>query len=323
MVEKRELRFEPGLKLAQHKELGEYFEGKFISPINVEISVSGKCDAACPWCFYRQEDAKLFGLDGGMFREARMEGFIEELNGMGVKSISWTGGGEPTLHPSFPRFVQLANWAGLKQGLFTNGLKPASFNPTLFEWIRVSKTNFPWNEENLKILRQCKTLGLCVNYRGREDDEIVNEALKIAEKLDVLKESPSHTTYVQVRPALKILGDTTVIETPQIEHPLLKITSYKFLGVTSDRNYSECEGFHFAPFIWHDGDVDVCGYHRKNPVFNLGNLYKDGAEGRFKSIMKNAPKVISVSDNCQICCKLNSINSLIHSMRELQDIDFP
>jgi sulfatase maturation enzyme AslB (radical SAM superfamily) len=323
-MEKRETRFEPGLKLARHKELGEYLGGKFITPINIEISPSGVCDAICPWCFYRQEQSTIRKvLDGNLFREARMEGLIEELAGMGVKSISWTGGGEPTLHPSFPKFVQLAHWAGLKQGLFTNGLKKPEYDPTSFEWIRVSKTNFPWNEENLKILRKCKTLGLCINYRGQEDDEIVIEALKTAEKLEFLKESPNHATYVQVRPALKTLGDKTIVDTPKIEHPLLKITSYKFLGSGSERNYDQCEAFHFAPFIWHDGDVDICGYHRKNSMFNLGNVYNKGEEGRFKSIMKNAPQKVQVIDSCQICCKLNAMNSMINMMKSLEDIDFP
>ncbi|VVB82943.1 Uncharacterised protein [uncultured archaeon] len=319
----KETRFEPGLKLARHKELGKHLLGEFVPPINIEISPSGTCDAACPWCFYRQEEATIRGLDGCLFRDSRMEGLIEEFAGMGVKSISWTGGGEPTMHPSFPRFAEMAHWAGLKQGLFTNALKIPRYNPTFFEWIRVSKTNNPWNEESLRILRQCKTLGLCINYRGIEDDQLVKETLELVEKLDKLKESPTHTTYLQVRPALKILGGKTIVEIPKIEHPLLKITDYKFLGSGSEREYSECEAFHFAPFIWQDGDVDVCGYHRKDKLFNLGNVYSLGENGRFKYIMKNAPKTVKVLDNCQTCCKLNAMNSMIHMMRQLQDIDFP
>jgi MoaA/NifB/PqqE/SkfB family radical SAM enzyme len=319
----KETRFEPGLKLARHKELGQYLLGEFVPPINIEISPSGTCNAACPWCFYRQEQGTIKGLDGTMFRESRMEGLVQEFAGMGVKSISWTGGGEPSMHPSFPKFVEMAHWAGLKQGIFTNALKIPQYNPSLFEWIRVSKTNNPWNEDSLSILRQCKTLGLCINYRGSEDDELVSETLKIVERLDKIKESPKHTTYLQVRPALKILGDKTIVKTPAIEHPLLKITEYKFLGSNSEREYAECEAFHFAPFIWPDGDVDVCGYHRKDKAFLLGNLYEQGEKGRFSYIMKNAPRKIPVANSCQICCKLNAMNSMINMMRHLEDIDFP
>ena len=319
----KETRFEPGLKLALHKELGEYLSGKFVSPINIEIAPTGICNANCPWCFYRQEESAIKGLDGNLFKESRMEGLVQELAGIGVKSISWTGGGEPTIHPSFPKFVEWANWAGLKQGLFTNALKIPNYDPTIFEWIRVSKTNKEWNETSLNLLRKCKTLGLCINYQGKEDDELISTSLNLVEKLDSLKEFPSHSTYLQVRPALKIKGEKTLIEVPKIEHPLLKITEYKFLGSGSEREYSNCEAFHFAPFIWPDGDVDVCGYHRKEKDFSLGNLYEQGEKGRFSYIMKNAPTKVSVQDSCQICCKLNAMNSMINMMRHLEDIDFP
>lgn len=319
----KETRFEPGLKLARHKELGEYLTGQFVAPINIELSPSGICNAACPWCFYRQEKSVIHGIDGNLFNESRMEGLVEEFAGLGVKSVSWTGGGEPTMHPSFSHFAELVNWAGLKQGLFTNALKQPVYDPTLFEWIRVSKTNSSWNKDSLYSLRRCKTLGLCINYQGSQDDGLILETLPLVEELDKIKSSPEHSTYLQVRPALRIMGDRTASEVPSITHPLLKITEYKFLGSNSEREYSQCEAFHFAPFIWPDGDVDVCGYHRKDKRFNLGNLYASGKEGRFAHIMKNAPQNVDVADSCQICCKLNAMNSMIHMMRKLEDIEFP
>lgn len=317
------MRFEPGLKLATHEEFGRYLRGESIPPINIEISPSGKCDAACDWCFYRQSGCKIPGLDGVLFRESRMEGLVEELAGFGVKSISWTGGGEPSLHPSFPKFEEWVHWAGLEQGLFTNALKEIKYDPTHFQWIRVSKTNKPWNEENLRVLRQCKTLGMCINYNGESDEKLVRDTLEIADKLDALKEKPGHETYVQVRPALKIQGQKTTVEVPKIEHPLLQITDYKFLGSGVERDYSKCEAFHFNPFIWQDGDVDVCGYHRKDQKFNLGNLYSKNEQGRFRYIMKNAPAKVEVVDNCQVCCKLNSMNTMIYLADQLKDRNFP
>jgi hypothetical protein len=202
-------------------------------------------------------------------------------------------------------------------------LKEINYNPSHFEWIRISKTNKDWNESSLKVLRQCKTLGMCINYNGPQDDPIIRKTLNLAEMLDESKESPEHSTYVQVRPALKILGNRTSVEVPKIQHPLLKITDYKFFGAGEERDYNKCEAYHFAPFIWQDGDVDVCGYHRKDAKFNLGNLYSTGERGRFRHIMKNTPDAIDIISSCQICCKLNAMNSLIYNMRRLQDKDFP
>ena len=321
-----DLRFAPGFKLMSHKQFTDYFEDKMIYPINIEISPSGICNAKCENCFYRQNTNELKGLDKALFDESRMNLLLQyELPLLGVKSISWTGGGEPTQHPAFPKFVKGANESGLEQGLFTNGLRHIGCDPRLFEWIRVTKTNVPLNEEVIMSLRSCKTIGICINYSKKDTKQIIRDALKIAEKLEEAKEKSEYSTYVQVRPALLINGKSYENEVPKISHPLLKITNYKFMGMTNERNYNNCEAYHFAPFIWQDGDVDMCGYHRKEKKFNLGNLYNEGKEGQLKTIMEKAPKNIKVADNCQVCCKLNEMNSIIQFRKDLakKDINFP
>jgi sulfatase maturation enzyme AslB (radical SAM superfamily) len=317
-------RFAPGFKLMSHKHFTKYFEGKTIYPINVEISPSGVCNAKCENCFYRQNDNELPGFDKYYFKEDRMFELLREFKKLKIKSISWTGGGEPTLHPSFHKFVEWANKNKIEQGLFTNALKPIDYDPTLFEWIRVTKTNYSFNEEVLRSLRKCKTLGLCLNYSKNDNEEIIKEAIRIAEILEESKQYSEDSTYVQVRPALIIKGKTYENEVPKISHPLLQITDYKFLGITSERTYTKCEAFHFAPFIWQDGDVDVCGYHRKNPYFRLGNLYDEGESGKFKFIMKYAQKAVDVIDTCQVCCKLNEMNTVMNIRKNvIKDINFP
>jgi len=287
-----DLRFAPGFKLMSHKQFTDYFEDKTIYPINIEISPSGICNAKCENCFYRQNDFELLGLDRSWFNEDRMRFLLQyELPLLGVKSISWTGGGEPTLHPSFSKFVQWATEAGIEQGLFTNGLKLINADPKLFQWIRVTKTNFPLREDVIISFRSCRTVGICINYSKTDNEEVIQEALKIAEKLEANKENSEYSTYVQVRPALIISGKTYENEVPNISHPLLQITNYKFMGMTSERNYTDCEAYHFAPFIWQDGDVDVCGYHRKDPRFNLGNLMIQGKEGQLKLLWKKLLKI--------------------------------
>jgi len=322
-MSEEERRFEPGLKLARSRMLNRYLDGEFIFPIGAEISVSGSCDAQCPDCFYRQDPEEMGGLDKEFFRSSRMEELVKELGEVGTKAISWTGGGEPTLHPEFPSFVQWASQAGLQQGLFTNGLKHPEYDPGLLKWIRVTQTNKQLNEGVLEELRGCKTLGICINYGDNFSEETVRAALEIAERLESMKSSEDHSTYVQVRPALRVRGRTHEVRTPETIHPLLKVTDYKFIGHNSERNYSQCEGFHFVPFIWQDGDVDICAYYRKDPRFNLGNLYDEGEEGKLRRIMEEAPKTAEVIDTCQVCCKLNSMNTMINNMRSLEDVNFP
>ena len=320
-----DLRFAPGIKLMSHRQFVDYFDNLTIYPIGVEISPSGRCNSNCPDCLYRQKNNKLAGLDSKLFDDDRMFKLMEEFVVLGVSSITWTGGGDPSMHPSFPLFVKYANGLGIKQGLFTNGLLPIRYDPSLLEWIRVTYTDQPINEAVLMSMRSCKTLGLCINYAPRHNEELVYELLAIAERLDAAKTSPSHSTYLQVRPVLQIEGESVVNSSPKITHPLLNITDYKFRGLGDGRNYQVCEAFHFVPFVWQDGTVDICAYHRKEPAYRLGNLHDEGKKGTFKYIMDNAPAKIAVAPNCQTVCKLHEMNSIIQLRKDLsdKDISFP
>jgi len=225
-----------------------------------------------------------------------------------LKAITWTGGGEPTLHPMFDKMVSLAATYKFKQGLITNGLAKINYNPTQFDWIRVSVTPNPLNVVNLKKLRACKTLGICINDTG--DDEVIKDTLRIGEKVGV--------DYVQVRPALFSTGSKSFVRTPTIEHPLLKITKYKYEDQKKDRGYDKCYGYHFVPFLWEDGNVDVCGYMRGVEGYNLGNIYTD----KFEDIFDNFPRSVEVRKTCQICCKNHEINKLVNTAINIKDGDF-
>lgn len=289
------MRFEPTLKLARNKKLVEYLDGEKVLPINIEISPSGMCNANCGWCFYNgKQDERLIATFTMLKAIKEMETFAD--------AITWTGGGEPTFHPDFELFAKNK----LKNGLFTNGLR-VNYDPTLFEWIRVSKTDRDWPVENLKELRKCKTLGMCLNYLG-DDSEIV-KALIVAKEVGA--------DYLQVRPALELGDKLTHLAKPDITNKLLLLTDYKFDECGIDRDYKRCEGYHFVPFIWQNGDVDVCAYHKGEVKFNLGNIYRES----LKDIMTRAPDHVEVQD-CQICCKNHEINKLISNMRKLKDVSF-
>lgn len=298
-----ENRFNPQLKLTRHEEFARYLNGGKVMPINVEISPTGRCNASCEECFYRNQKDQT-DLNIGV-----LETLILEMEKSRVQAVSWTGGGEPTMYPQFWKAVRFLRMnTRICQGLFTNGLK-VNYDPSLMDWIRVSCSNKGFNKENLKLLRdKCRTVGLCLNWKG--DKFQLGETLLLAEELNL--------DYVQIRPALKRGGELTQIEPPKVEHPLLIISDYKFQEARKKRDYAFCEGYHFVPFVWQDGDIDTCGYMRKRKEYNLGNIYED----KFADIMERAPKQVKVSEDCQTCCKNHEINKLISIAREIKDKEF-
>lgn len=282
--------------------------GQKVYPINIEVCPTHVCQAKCSWCFYAGTHLKM-GPDSIMDTEIAFQ-LMDDMAALGVKAITWSGGGEPTLHPEFPAFVAHAASLGLKQGLFTNSLAPPRYDPSFLEWVRVSNTDRDWNVTAMSQVRaKAKVMGMAVNYMG--DDAGVHRALEVADQVGV--------DYVQVRQALNLRGYATERVPPEIEHPKLIITKYKFEDSSRPHGYKNCYGFNFVPFIWHDGDVDVCGYHRKKgSPYTLGNL----KDNRLFEIMDRAPRAVPVCATCQICCKNHEVNKLVNAALEVQDAHF-
>lgn len=302
-------RFNPQLKLVSSERFTKFMKGEKVYPINMEVSPSHVCNAQCSWCFYAGTHQK--SRQPGAFMPSQMlETLIEDMKKLDVKALSWTGGGEPTLHPDFPERSDQAYELGLKQGMFTNALSGIDYNPEHFDWIRVSNTNHDWNVENLEKLRErTKILGMAVNYDG--DDKAVKHALDIGKFVGV--------DYVQVRQALALRGLVTDREPPKIDDPRLFITTYKFDDSANPHGYEQCYGFNFAPFVWSNGNVDVCGYHRTTgEPYTLGNL----SAKPLKQILDEAPRSVQVRDDCQVCCKNHEINKVVDLSSKLTDKDF-
>lgn len=106
--------------------------GNTLAPVNVEIDLSNRCSHGCAWCHFAYTHTKgpLAGksdkpaghIDGGDLMNIELAYHIlRQLKASGVKSVTWTGGGEPTLHPHFSDIIKFAAELGLDQGLYTHG----------------------------------------------------------------------------------------------------------------------------------------------------------------------------------------------------------
>lgn len=306
----QELRLAPFQKLATHSQYADYLAGKPIHPVNVEISPCGICQASCPFCFYANT-GELGHHRNVMLEYGTLLKLIRDCTGLGVPSITWTGGGDPSLYTRIQDAVQAVADYGLKQGMFTNALAMPKFDPSLMDWIRITMTDKPYKIDCINAHRPAKTLGFAFNYSGPQDDPYLTETLDLAEKVGA--------DYVQLRPALKFHGQTVDITPPAIDHPLLHVTGYKFEDAKHKHGYKTCEGYHFIPFVWEDGNVDVCCYMRNERGYTLGNLYKES----FAEIMAKAQQSVPVLPNCQVCCRNHEINKAIHAGRSLLDREFP
>jgi MoaA/NifB/PqqE/SkfB family radical SAM enzyme len=99
-------------------QIADLQKGIFVPPITCEIDLSNKCPLNCNFCMFAgsnhecQED-----LSWDIYTK-----LLRQLRVMKVRSITFTGGGEPLMNPHAPEMISMALDSGFQVGLITNGL---------------------------------------------------------------------------------------------------------------------------------------------------------------------------------------------------------
>ena len=108
--------------------------GDQAAPVELQLILSDLCNHDCHWCAYRASDGLSSEGFGGVDRHGQpthnpnrmiptlkaME-IIDDAKAIGVKSVIFTGGGEPTVHPDHLMLFGYALNLGLEASLNTNG----------------------------------------------------------------------------------------------------------------------------------------------------------------------------------------------------------
>ena len=304
----------PQKKLLKHsKEITDWLEGKPCRPIMYEIHLTNFCSADCPWCFYSgKHDGRRIDIN---FLMSALHMSVDFAN-----ALSWTGGGEPTLHPEFDQIVAETNILGYKQGLFTNGVVKAA-QPEFFSWVRLSMTDQYFDalpEDTVRWYSEATKTGVCLNLT-KDNAPMADDICKTAKEYGA--------NYFQVRPALErhwyeqknIELWTDLVGKYDDENFKVYVTDYKFAGACEPKPYSNCYGGRFCTTIDYDGNVRWCNYFLEDDSHIIGNIYKED----IIYILDRMPKYICVDDEHQTKCKHDECNKVLADLAEgIEDVDF-
>jgi MoaA/NifB/PqqE/SkfB family radical SAM enzyme len=281
-------------------QVDKLLNGEFVPPITCEIDPSNNCMLNCNFCMYsnylRESDAKNVNLDYWVYRR-----LIRELRELGTLSITFTGGGEPLMHPKINEMILDALIEQFEIGLVTNGvLLDKITNLDKFKFIRISidsynakmykvvkgKNNFDRVIENTKLaLTKNPTVGwsYVINEQNNKDLE---KAEQLAEDIGV--------TYIQFKPAY-INGE--VFKDYKLPDKKVSIKTERYIA----KDKLPCVIASLIGVVGADANVYFCCQMRGQEAFKLGSLYDEN----FGDIWKRRVNITPDVSSCPMCRYMN------------------
>lgn len=316
-------------------------------PIYVSFGPVKKCNHKCIFCAYEsvEKHKEIFPLN-------RFESLVDELTTLGVKSLFFSGDGEPLLHPNISEMIQYAKAKGLSLALNTNGTllnsKIAHEIIPCLDWIRVS-INGATDETYSAIHQTSKThfselfdnLIFLVNAKNSQTSKctIGVQSLLLRENISTLpilveRLSRLNIDYFSLKPYLphpnssyrpgsfskqdiEILDKNLKIH----ETDRFKVHVRAHLENSPARNYNQCHSFCFMTEIDALGEIYTCGPMVGNPDFSLGNILNESFESIWKKKQSMINSIYSTHNpnQCMPGCRNDQINRFLWDLKSPPD----
>lgn len=132
------------LKIFHHADLLKKIEqGERVAPIYIRLKPTNVCNHRCYYCSYA--DSAL-GLRDSVQKQdqipwEKLQAIIRDMQDMGVKAVTFSGGGEPLTYPHIVEAMQMMLDGGIDLSIITNGqlLKGERAKVLMnAKWVRVS-----------------------------------------------------------------------------------------------------------------------------------------------------------------------------------------
>jgi wyosine [tRNA(Phe)-imidazoG37] synthetase (radical SAM superfamily) len=129
-------------------------------PVHVRVKPTNVCNHNCWYCAYRTDDLALGGemVEKDSIPEQRMLALAREFVEIGVKAVTFSGGGEPLLYKPLPDVIEILAAGGVRVAALSNGSNLKGRVADVFAqhgtWIRISLE--AWDNESYTKSRGAK-----------------------------------------------------------------------------------------------------------------------------------------------------------------------
>lgn len=329
-----------------------FTEKTLAPPVHVRLKPMNHCNHDCWYCAYRISNLELgenIDLKDRIPEDKLLE-IVDDLVEIGVRAVTFSGGGEPLLHKAIPAAVQKLAEGGVKVGCLTNGSnlkgKVAEAFLRYGTWVRISTDG--WSDESFSRIRNIQgdefsrivanisnfasqnsncTIGISLIVTG-ENYEHVFEICQIFKNAGVNHVAISGVVtsnagednnkyHMNIRKDVNNQIDKAM---GLVESGFSIINRYHELTSRFDKNYTQCPTIQFTPVIGADCKVYTC--HDK--AYTDSGLLGSIANKRFKDFWfseENRVKVFGLNPS-QVCghhCIAHYKNLMIKEYSELEN----
>lgn len=132
------------LKIFAHiDKLNQIKENKRIAPIYIRIKPTNYCNHNCYYCSYADNE---LGLRDTVYKKdqiswEKMKEIIKDMKEMGVRAVTFSGGGEPLVYPYIVQAMKNVLEAGIELSIITNGQLLKEEKAEILanaKWVRIS-----------------------------------------------------------------------------------------------------------------------------------------------------------------------------------------
>lgn len=318
--------------------------GMILPPLNVRIKPTNACNHNCWYCAYRAENLQLgqdMNLKDSIPLDKMLE-IIDDLVDMGVKAVTFSGGGDPFCYPHLLETVQKLSVSPIKFAALTNGSRLSGDVAELFArhatWLRVSMDG--WDDASYREYRGCPDgeftkiiqnmerfksfggscyLGVCIVVDNKNFEHIYDLiALLHGTGVNSVKVSPcivsnsGRENNVYHDPLFVRVKEQTDRAIADFAGDSFEIfDSYHTQLDTFQKSYTWCPYLQITPVIGADQNIYSChdkAYNLEEGV--LGSIQN----ARFKDVWfsdKNRFFMINPSKGCNHHCVVDGNNRMI------------
>ena len=319
---------------------------KILPPIHIRIKPTNVCNHKCWYCAYKAKDMQL-GKDmneSDFIPERKMYEIIEDIAEMGVKAVTFSGGGEPFCYPYLKGTVERLIKNKIPFASLTNGSRLDGDVAELFahhaKWLRISLDG--WDDTSYAEYRGIKTGQFTKVMKNMTKFKQFGGSCCLGVVLIVDKKNVSHLHDLVYQ--LKSVGVNSVKIGPCITSNIPRETNEYHKGIydkarkqidkccedykddsfeiydcyhwqeeKNNKNYTWCPNMQVLTIIGADANVYAC--HDKAYNFDCG-LLGSIKDVRFKDFWLNDKSKFFRIDPSKVCthhCVDDDKNNLILS----------